>query len=81
MATPASSPQPEMATRKPIKAQTRRGMQLEGGLFANGEETTVIIAITGGQSSFRSRRDFSEVEKIKQTGALIIGTYDILAMG
>lgn len=40
--------------RKLIKAQTRRGVQLDGVLFANGGEKTVVIAITGIHGNFYS---------------------------
>ena len=40
--------------RKLIKAQTRRGVQLDGVVFANGGEATVLIAITGIHGNFYS---------------------------
>lgn len=40
--------------RQLIKAQTRRGVQLDGVLFANGGETTAVIAITGIHGNFYS---------------------------
>ena len=45
---------PKMAMRQLIKAQTRRGVQLDGVLFANGGEETVVIAITGIHGNFYS---------------------------
>lgn len=47
-------PNPGMAMRQLIKAQTRRGVQLDGVLFANGGETTAVIAITGIHGNFYS---------------------------
>ena len=40
--------------RKLIKAQTRRGVQLDGVLFSNGGEQSVVIAITGIHGNFYS---------------------------
>ncbi|MDE7402565.1 MAG: alpha/beta hydrolase [Muribaculaceae bacterium] len=40
--------------RKLIKAQTRRGVQLDGVIFAKGGENTVVIAITGIHGNFYS---------------------------
>lgn len=40
--------------RQLIKTQTRRGVQLDGVLFANGGEETVVIAITGIHGNFYS---------------------------
>lgn len=40
--------------RQLIKAQTRRGVQLDGVLFANGGEKAVVIAITGIHGNFYS---------------------------
>lgn len=40
--------------RKLIKAQTRRGVQLDGVLFDKGGEETVVIAITGIHGNFYS---------------------------
>lgn len=40
--------------RKLIKAQTRRGVQLDGVVFAKGGEKTVLIAITGIHGNFSS---------------------------
>lgn len=40
--------------RQLIKAQTRRGVQLDGVLFANGGEDTAVIAITGIHGNFYS---------------------------
>lgn len=40
--------------RKLIKAQTRRSVQLDGVIFANGGEKTVVIAITGIHGNFYS---------------------------
>lgn len=45
---------PEMAMRELIRAQTRRGVQLDGVRFANGGETTAVIAITGIHGNFYS---------------------------
>ncbi|MDE6734459.1 MAG: hypothetical protein K2J64_03220 [Desulfovibrio sp.] len=40
--------------RKLIKAQTRRGVQLDGVLFSKGGEQSVVIAITGIHGNFYS---------------------------
>lgn len=40
--------------RQLIRAQTRRGVQLDGVLFANGGEKAVVIAITGIHGNFYS---------------------------
>lgn len=40
--------------RQLIRAQTRRGVLLDGVLFANGGEKTVVIAITGIHGNFYS---------------------------
>lgn len=40
--------------RQLVKAQTRRGVQLDGVLFSNGNEETVVIAITGIHGNFYS---------------------------
>lgn len=62
-----------MAMRRLIKAQTRRGVQLDGVLFDKGGEHTVVIAITGIHGNFYSNPMYYNIgETLSDNGIAFI---------
>lgn len=64
---------PEMAMRKIITAQTKRGVRLDGALFAKGGETAAVIAITGIHGDFYSNPMYYDIgDTLSENGIAFI---------